>query len=414
AEPERKDLRMKLLEVFFIWENQDGFMKEAAALQERIGDTADPDWNKVLIMGKQICPDEALFSADVGPVPSTEGVDLEFGDEGGADDAIDFAFDDAAADLDLDLDLTGDSSDDGSSDPADAMGLDFDIGDEDIGDEDEVTQVVGDDHLDLSGDTPTMETPTIESPAMDMDSASTMETPTIESPAIDMDLDLDGASTMETPTIESPAIDLDLDMDSASTMETPTIESKIGQWADEDEPASVSEQTAEIDLADLDLDLSGLNDMLDDDSAADESDDDSSSLDLSGDDEAGALDELAGDVESTAEMRHLDGSGETDEQPKISGGDTSEQPGLMEAAEDAADVLDIGDPVALDDEPTAEVGNVVDGATMTEVGTKLDLARAYIDMGDPDGASSILKEVLEEAGEEQKQEAQQLLDDLQD
>ena len=29
-------------------------------------------------------------------------------------------------------------------------------------------------------------------------------------------------------------------------------------------------------------------------------------------------------------------------------------------------------------------------ATMSEVGTKLDLARAYMDMGDPEGARSIL------------------------
>ena len=32
--------------------------------------------------------------------------------------------------------------------------------------------------------------------------------------------------------------------------------------------------------------------------------------------------------------------------------------------------------------------------TMSEVGTKLDLARAYMDMGDPDGARNILEEVL--------------------
>jgi len=51
----------------------------------------------------------------------------------------------------------------------------------------------------------------------------------------------------------------------------------------------------------------------------------------------------------------------------------------------------------------------MEASTMTEVGTKLDLARAYIDMGDPDGARSILNEVLEEAGDSQRQEAQQLL-----
>ena len=33
--------------------------------------------------------------------------------------------------------------------------------------------------------------------------------------------------------------------------------------------------------------------------------------------------------------------------------------------------------------------------TMSEVGTKLDLARAYMDMGDPEGARSILEEVLQ-------------------
>ena len=48
--------------------------------------------------------------------------------------------------------------------------------------------------------------------------------------------------------------------------------------------------------------------------------------------------------------------------------------------------------------------------TMSEVGTKLDLARAYMDMGDPDGARSILEEVLAEGNPNQKQEAQRLMD----
>ena len=53
-----------------------------------------------------------------------------------------------------------------------------------------------------------------------------------------------------------------------------------------------------------------------------------------------------------------------------------------------------------------------DARTMTEVGTKLDLARAYVDMGDPGGARSILEEVLNEGDDSQKQQAQQLLDAL--
>ncbi len=44
--------------------------------------------------------------------------------------------------------------------------------------------------------------------------------------------------------------------------------------------------------------------------------------------------------------------------------------------------------------------------------TKLDLAEAYIDMGDADGAQDILKEVLDEGTPEQQQKAQSMLDTL--
>jgi pilus assembly protein FimV len=42
--------------------------------------------------------------------------------------------------------------------------------------------------------------------------------------------------------------------------------------------------------------------------------------------------------------------------------------------------------------------------------TKLDLARAYLDMGDEEGARQILEEVLIEGSEEQKTEASVLLE----
>ncbi|MEX0603893.1 MAG: FimV/HubP family polar landmark protein [Marinobacter sp.] len=47
-----------------------------------------------------------------------------------------------------------------------------------------------------------------------------------------------------------------------------------------------------------------------------------------------------------------------------------------------------------------------------EAATKLDLARAYIEMGDSDGARDILEEVSIEGSDEQKTEAQDLLKDL--
>jgi pilus assembly protein FimV len=47
-----------------------------------------------------------------------------------------------------------------------------------------------------------------------------------------------------------------------------------------------------------------------------------------------------------------------------------------------------------------------------EVSTKLDLARAYVDMGDAEGARDILQEVLKEGATEQQEEARKLLAEL--
>ncbi|HEU4665631.1 MAG TPA: FimV/HubP family polar landmark protein, partial [Dokdonella sp.] len=46
------------------------------------------------------------------------------------------------------------------------------------------------------------------------------------------------------------------------------------------------------------------------------------------------------------------------------------------------------------------------------VGTKLDLAKAYMDMGDPDGARSMLEEVVAEGNDVQKAEAHRLISEL--
>jgi pilus assembly protein FimV len=46
------------------------------------------------------------------------------------------------------------------------------------------------------------------------------------------------------------------------------------------------------------------------------------------------------------------------------------------------------------------------------VGTKLDLAKAYLDMGDPEGARSMLEEVLAEGNDTQKGEARRLMGEI--
>ncbi len=60
---------------------------------------------------------------------------------------------------------------------------------------------------------------------------------------------------------------------------------------------------------------------------------------------------------------------------------------------------------AITDMPAGEVG---ESPQWDETATKLDLARAYIDMGDSEGARSILEEVMAEGNDQQKKQAKEL------
>jgi pilus assembly protein FimV len=126
----------------------------------------------------------------------------------------------------------------------------------------------------------------------------------------------------------------------------------------------------------------------------------------------------------TALVKSLAGSDELDlDFAKLSMalpvGDTVEQPHASAFLRDfdAGDTpldLDVGSDMDLSDDAPTGTGRArsLDPQTMTEIGTKLDLARAYIDMGDPDGARSILEEVLDEGDPSQRREAEGLLDVL--
>ncbi|HWM27808.1 MAG TPA: FimV/HubP family polar landmark protein, partial [Woeseiaceae bacterium] len=109
--------------------------------------------------------------------------------------------------------------------------------------------------------------------------------------------------------------------------------------------------------------------------------------------------------------------GDTVDQPRDDR--TVEQPRIGRGGDHEFIDLDVGDPDEMaDDAPTEALSpdelsdDLHDARTMTEVGTKLDLARAYVDMGDPDGARSILEEVLDEGDDGQRQQAQRLIDSL--
>ena len=83
--------------------------------------------------------------------------------------------------------------------------------------------------------------------------------------------------------------------------------------------------------------------------------------------------------------------------------EVSLEPSLAEGAG-----LDLELPGETEEEQKLEFPGEMSGE-IDEVGTKLDLAQAYVDMGDTEGARSILNEVLSEGSDEQKEEAQALL-----
>ncbi len=78
----------------------------------------------------------------------------------------------------------------------------------------------------------------------------------------------------------------------------------------------------------------------------------------------------------------------------------------------ADEAVAVADTVASDLESIDDDLDLSDLDDVDEVSTKLDLAKAYLDMGDADGTRSILDEVMSEGNNDQKKEAEELLSQL--
>ena len=115
------------------------------------------------------------------------------------------------------------------------------------------------------------------------------------------------------------------------------------------------------------------------------------------------LDDLTGILEVGDAGEDVDHSAETAQMPHVTATDIDPDDVDLNIGDDSPTMAASADDIA---------GESDEARTMTEVGTKLDLARAYVDMGDPNGARSILEEVLNEGDEGQRQQAQQLLESM--
>ncbi len=213
VEPQRQDLLTKLCEIYFVWGNRDAFVDAAERLQGVTGGES-ADWDKIVIMGQQIAGDHDMF-AGAGVAGATKAVDLTFESDAEGTGALDMDFGDSSAGGEI-IDLGGGEDE----------GLDF------VFDESGDAEEAVDETLDFSV---TAEMPTVEQAATE---------PTVEMPSAD-------EPTVETPTIEEPFAATD------GTAELPSI----GAAAEDaiSDSGQPSEETAEINLDDLGLDLGDLD-----------------------------------------------------------------------------------------------------------------------------------------------------------
>jgi pilus assembly protein FimV len=313
-EPLRRDLKLKLLEIFFVWGNRDRFLELAREMRDSHRDAQAGEWDKILIMGKQLAPEDPLFAGPARATPaeldmelhSSEGpLDMDLGDDFGSTTGTD-------------IDLTATSA----LAPGEA-GLDFVIDEPERGADD------------ASALAPTVETPRLRA-------RLSSEDPTEEVPIDELGIEVAGLEGLG-------------ELDDVETVEVSRPQALVEDTVESPRPPRP---------------------------AADEEGDDMLSS-------TGILKEQTGILRALEQGQAVDY-----DLSEVTG----EMPTIEAKAVSSAGAVDF----ALGEE----------AATMSEVGTKLDLARAYIDMGDPEGARSILEEVLKEGSAVQKQEAERLVASL--
>jgi pilus assembly protein FimV len=413
-EPARRDLKLKLLEIYFVWGNKDLFLETARELHGSRAQAAPGEWDKVLIMGKQIAPDDSMFKGEAGAAHvDLVDVNLE-GGENRVDVDLFAEPDDKPAGLDLEFTSGERKAPAAASASSD---LDFLLDEPKRGSDDEPTREF--DPLSRTQETPTIETPTIDRGSQTLRERTLRERASKAEQTAELSLD-----------------DLGLDVDSLETSGALEDTTSLEKDATAEGPAPLrDDEMTQLapSISNFDRTMKAPRDKFDIETTGTIYID---QVDLAGGD---TVEQPRPETESTAEMRrpsvpkHLDmdldnlsgaGSGpETVRQTR--GGDREADTFSSDVFADRTSQmprvdLDVGEPLSSDDGDTAHrrtlAGDVglseLEPVTMSEVGTKLDLARAYMDMGDPDGARSILDEVLAEGNASQKQEAQRLMESI--
>ncbi len=358
SEPDRADIQLKLLEVYVQTEDATAFNLQL----ERLKGLGDESATAQAMELQQQIPGAAETAAAAMDATVVSSEPIAAIDEPADDD------DDLSFDLD---DLDAETEDDSL----------------DLGDDIEL-----DDDLDLDDD------------AEDLDIDLELDDDTGGDDDLDLDLDLEADSTDDDDGIEldlgDDDLDLDLEADTEEASSDDEIELDLGGdddgldldlGDDDDDDGAIELNLDDDDDLDLDSALEEAAEASDDEIELDLGDDDEISLDLGDDDEI-SLD-LGDDDEISLDLDDDDGAIELN---------------LDDDGDDGAIELDLGD----DDDLDLDLGGDDELNLDEDASTKLDLARAYIDMGDTDGARNVLEEVVKEGDETEKAEASELLEKI--
>jgi pilus assembly protein FimV len=354
--PERTELKYKLFEILYATKDKDGFVALAESASAEGLDQRDPAaWDKVVAMGAQLAAAHALFAGAAGSSPDDDELSsLE--DELGLDN-----------ELDLDLDSTSVDLADQDDDQLESVAaLNLDEGSE---------FSTLDDLADLSLDSELLKA--------NLDEIST-------------DLGFESEGAEPAPAAEEDAEILSLEDEEDFALDADTDLTLV---TDRD---AVDEDTADGDLTLSELDAEGL---LDEESA----------FAIEDPLESAEMDDLRLDAESEAEQLG-DAVLDFSDSLSLEGTDSQMYDSLELGPEDNERPLELDESFSLADLDQEDEGDVQlegeAGDLTDEINTKLDLARAYVEMEDADGARSILEEVLNEGNDGQQTEARKLLDKI--
>ena len=365
-EPERLDLRLKLVEVLADLEDHAGVSRQINELTEIGGATAE------LAQIKARYPH--MFGAEQVEAVSAE---TDF------NDFADISLDDLTLDTPSELSSTAVADLDAELDDLSALLA-----------ESEPAAKPTDTDFDFDLDLNFSETPeTAETKPAELDAG---------------ELQFDGADLLAAESTEQPASpELTDDFSLDFALDLPEESSEITKTAAVDD-------FAELSLDDITLDLT-------EDSSAD-----APELELPADFDLAALDEVATPAATTVDFIEQMDEVE-DELDALTASLTEESQAATDFSFDELELDLASEPAApstpqaeaepaskLDDfDDFAELGGVDDDFSFLsgtdETATKLDLARAYIDMGDAEGARDILEEVVAEGSSAQQDEAHELM-----